>query len=156
MASEKKWTDVRLLSFDLQTVEFTYGGDYAVSITCTDQLSLNGGSYKLNFSRATEEPLDDPDPDDVDALLAQYNPHADVEPFMRNLLRHEPLVASVTRLVALLRDTLPIVAELEHIRVTASKAGENIDTFARTMGWFRLLFADYKCVYSIRRLVRFY
>ena len=55
MASKKQWDDVRLLSFDLQTVEFAYCGDYAVSITCTDQLSPTGGSYEISFSRAVED-----------------------------------------------------------------------------------------------------
>ena len=55
MMKDKKWAGVRLLFFDLQTVEFAYAEvfslsappksradvfdqDYAVSITCTDQL----------------------------------------------------------------------------------------------------------------------
>jgi mediator of RNA polymerase II transcription subunit 14 len=31
MAKEKQWEDVQLLSFDLQTVEFTYVGTYHLS-----------------------------------------------------------------------------------------------------------------------------
>lgn len=143
MSSKKKWTDVRLLSFDLQTVEFAYAGDYSISITCTDQLSPTGGSYDLRFSRATKEAAAmDTDSEDVETILAQYNPHEDIEPFMQSLLRSGPLSASLVRLVAVLRDTLPIVAELEYIRVTALKAGENVDTFAKTAGWFRVLYGD--------------
>lgn len=147
MSTKKKWTDVRLLSFDLQTVEFAYAEDYSVSITCTDQLSPTGGTYDLRFSRAREDiAAMDTDSEDVETILAQYNPHEDVEPFMRNLLRQGPLSVSLTRLVAMLRDTLPIVAELEYIRVTALKAGENIDTFAKTAGWFRVLYGDFRWV----------
>ena len=148
MATENKWDDVRLLSFDLQTVEFAYSGDYAVSITCIDQLSLTGGSYELHFSRATEDTAMDVDEEgDVDQILAQYNPHEDIEPFLRNLLRRGPLAQSLHRLVELLRETLPIVAELEYIRVSASKAGDTVDTYAKTAGWFRVLFGDLRCVH---------
>lgn len=147
MSTKRKWTDVRLLSFDLQTVEFAYAGDYTVSITCTDQLSPTGGSYDLRFSRATKEAVAmDTDSEDVDTILAAYNPHEDVEPFMQTLLRAGPLSASLVRLVAMLRDTSPIVAELEYIRVTALKAGENVDTFAKTAGWFRVLYGDFRYV----------
>lgn len=143
MATEKQWNDVRLLSFDLQTVEFAYSGDYAVSITCTDQLSLTGGSYELHFSRATEESASDPtDEQDIDKILAQYNPHEDIEPFVRNLLRRGPLAESLHRLVALLRNTLPIVAELEYIRVSSSKTNDAVETYPKTAGWFRVLFGD--------------
>jgi mediator of RNA polymerase II transcription subunit 14 len=145
MSAKKKWTDVRLLSFDLQTVEFAYAEDYTVSITCTDQLALGGGTYELRFSRATEEANTmDIDSDDVDTILAQYNPHEDIEPFMLTILRSGPLSLSLTRVVAMLRETLPVVAELEYIHVSAQKAGENIDTFAKTAGWYRVLYGDYR------------
>ena len=60
MSSKYLWTDVKLISFDLQTVEFTYSGDYSVSLTCTDELSSNRSSYHLRFSRVHPDP--DPDP----------------------------------------------------------------------------------------------
>lgn len=143
MSAKKKWGDVRLLSFDLQTVEFAYAEDYTVSITCTDQLAPTGGSYDLRFSRANDAAAMDTDSDDVETILSQYNPHEDVEQFMVNLLRSGPLSVSLPKVVAMLRDTLPIVAELEYIRVTAQKAGENIDAFAKTAGWFRVLYGDF-------------
>lgn len=157
MSSKKKWTDVRLLSFDLQTVEFAYAGDYTISITCTDQLSPTGGSYDLRFSRSTKEAASateaDMESEDVNTILARYNPHEDVESFMQTLLRSGPLSVSLVRLVAMLRDTLPIVAELEYIRVTALKAGEDVDTFAKTAGWFRVLYGDFRFVFVFLRLV---
>ena len=147
MSSKKKWTDVRLLSFDLQTVEFAYALDYTVSITCTDQLSPTGGTYDLHFSRTTKDAGDvDEETADIDTVLAQYNPHEDGEPFMQSLLRSGPLSASLVRLVAMLRDTLPIVTELEYIRVSAARAKENVDTFAKTASWFRVLYGDFRCV----------
>jgi mediator of RNA polymerase II transcription subunit 14 len=45
MPTLKGWKDVRILSFDLQTVQFAYYQDYAMSITSSD------GSYNLSFSR---------------------------------------------------------------------------------------------------------
>ena len=52
----------------------------------------------------------------------------------------------VERLVALLRDTLPIVTELEYIRVSASKAGDHVETFVKTAGCYRVLFGDRRYV----------
>ncbi|KIP06411.1 hypothetical protein PHLGIDRAFT_460187 [Phlebiopsis gigantea 11061_1 CR5-6] len=151
MSSKRKWTDVRLLSFDLQTVEFAYAQDYTVSITCTDQLSPTGGTYDLHFSRMTKDAGDvDEETADIDTVLAQYNPHEDVEPFMQSLLRSGPLSASLVRLVSMLRDTLPIVTELEYIRVSAARAGENVDTFAKTAGWFRVLYGDFRHALDFR------
>jgi mediator of RNA polymerase II transcription subunit 14 len=143
MATKHKWSDVRLLSFDLQTVEFAYTEGYTVSITCVDQLSPTGGSFELSFSRGNEvSEVVDEQTADVETILSQYNPHADVEPFLRDILRKAPLVQGLQRLVALLRETLPIVAELEYIRVKAQKEGDCVETFAKTAGWFRVLYGD--------------
>ena len=146
MATKRRWTDVRLLSFDLQTVEFAYAEDYTVSITCVDQLSPTGGQFELRFDRGSEKPRDleamNLDSEDVDTMLAQYNPHEDVEPFLRSILRKIPLAQALHRLVALLRETLPIVAELESIRLRAQQTRQPVDTFAKTAGWFRVLDGD--------------
>ncbi|KAF8170264.1 mediator complex subunit MED14-domain-containing protein [Mycena galopus ATCC 62051] len=127
MSKEKKWPDIRLLSFDLQTVAFAYASDYTVSISCEDQLST-GGNFDLRFSRC--EP-------NVDC----FNPHDDAEPFLRNILQHGQgrLAPSLHRLVTFLRETLPIAVELEEIRQQSQGA---VDTFAKAAGWYRLLFGD--------------
>ncbi|KAJ7928568.1 mediator complex subunit MED14-domain-containing protein [Mycena leptocephala] len=127
MSKEKKWPDIRLLSFDLQTVAFAYASDYTVSISCEDQLST-GGNFDLRFSRC--EPS-----------LDNFNPHDDAEPFLRNILRHGQgrLAPSLHRLVTFLRETLPIAVELEEIRQQSQGA---VDTFAKAAGWYRLLFGD--------------
>ncbi|KAI0344782.1 MED14-domain-containing protein [Trametopsis cervina] len=151
MAVKYKWSDVRLLSFDLQTVEFSYTAGYTVSITCVDQLSPTGGSFELSFARGSDGPdVVDESTADVETILSQYNPHEDVEPFLRDILRKAPLAQALHRLVALLRDTLPIVAELEYIRVKAEKAGDDIDTFAKTAGWFRVLYGDLRHALDFR------
>ncbi|KAJ7690643.1 MED14-domain-containing protein [Mycena rosella] len=127
MSKEKKWPDIRLLSFDLQTVSFAYASDYTVSISCEDQLST-GGNFDLRFSRC-------------DSSLDSFNPHDDAEPFLRNILRHGHgrLAPSLHRLVTFLRETLPIAVELEEIRQQSHGA---VDTFAKAAGWYRLLFGD--------------
>ncbi|TFY60186.1 hypothetical protein EVJ58_g5313 [Rhodofomes roseus] len=144
MATEKQWTDVRLLSFDLQTVEFAYAGDYTVSITCTDQLSPTGGSYDLLFSRIGDNKSEDMDMD------GRYNPHEDLEPFLRNVLRHGRLAPSLQRLVRLLRDSLSVVVELEDIRQAVTRASENVDVFAKAAGWFRVLYGDFRHALDFR------
>ncbi|EPT02595.1 hypothetical protein FOMPIDRAFT_1035808 [Fomitopsis schrenkii] len=146
MATEKHWMDVRLLSFDLQTVEFAYAGDYTVSITCTDQLSATGGSYDLLFSRigAGDTRLGDMDVDE------RCNPHEDLEPFLRNVLRHGRLAPSLQRLVRLLRDSLSVVVELEEIRQAVASAPENVDVFPKAAGWFRILYGDFRHALDFR------
>jgi len=146
MAKDKKWNDVRLLSFDLQTVEFAYAGDFTVSISCTDQLLSADRTFDLRFSRAKcPDSLLDSD---------RFNPHEDAEPFMRNILRHGHgrLAPSLHRLVALLRDTLPIVVELEEIRkeTEGDLRGGSVDTFAKAAGWFRVLYGDLRHALDFR------
>ncbi|KAF8995450.1 mediator complex subunit MED14-domain-containing protein [Cyathus striatus] len=138
MAKEKEWHGVQLVSFDLQTVEFVYATDYAVSISCEDQLSPTGGNFDLRFSRRRLQ--DSARMDEHDS----YNPHDDAEPFFRNLLRHGHgrLAPSLHRLVSLLRYTLPIVAELEEIKTASQLVGRNVDTFVKAAGWYRLLYGD--------------
>ncbi|CAL1707828.1 unnamed protein product [Somion occarium] len=138
MASEKNWGDVRLLSFDLQTVEFAYAPDYSVSITCGNHLFLDG-PYELYFSRPR-----------VGNEQSRYNPHTEVEPFMRNILRHGSLGPSLHRLVSLLRETLPIVLVLQEIQDKAEQSNDNVDTFAKSAEWFRVLYGDFKHALDFR------
>ena len=118
--------------------------DYTVSISCQDQLSPTGGNFDLDFSRippkgatGTSDPAD------------SFNPHEDAEPFLRDILRHGHgrLVPSLHRLVTRLRDTLPIVVELEAIRKEGRQKARNLDIFAKAAGWYRLLYGDLKYVF---------
>ncbi|KAI0072724.1 MED14-domain-containing protein [Panus rudis PR-1116 ss-1] len=142
MATDKRWAGVRLLSFDLQTVELAYAPDYSVSITCTDQLSLTGGTYQLRFSRPREQ--------SEDATVKRPNPHAEVEPFMRNILRHGRLGPSLRQLVELLQNSLPVVLQLEAIRSAAEQTGDSVDTFSKSAGWFRVLYSDLRHALDFR------
>jgi len=136
MVKVMNWHDVRLLSFDLQTVEFAYASSYSVSITSVDQLSATGGSYSLRFSRCDGHGGD--------------NPHGDAEPFFRNLLRAGKLLPSLNRVVSVLRDTLPIVALLETFRSEAVARGSFLDSFPKAAGWYRLLYGDSRYALDFR------
>ena len=146
MSAKYLWTDIRLISFDLQTVEFAYADNYTVSLTCTDQLATNRSSYHLRFSRVPSD-----DPMQVDGELdALHNPHEDAELYLCNLLGHGKLSTALHRLVSLLRETLPIVAELEDIRVHAARNGHLVDSFAKSAGWLRVLYPDLRHALDFR------
>ena len=100
-----------------------------------------GSNFDLEFSRVRP-------PDAMDASLPfeAYNPHEEAEPFLRHILRHGhgKLAQSLHRLVTLLRETLPIVVELDDIR--REGAGKKLDIFAKSAGWYRVLYGDFKYV----------
>ena len=146
MSTKYLWTDVRLISFDLQTVEFAYAQNYSVSLTCTDQLATNRSSYHLRFSRVLPDDLMQVD----EELNALHNPHEDAELYLCNLLGHGKLSTALHRLVAVLRETLPIVTQLEEIRVKAAQQGHLVDTFAKSAGWFRILYGDLRHALDFR------
>lgn len=176
MAKGKKWPDVRLLSFDLQTVEFAYASDYTVLITCTDQLSPTGGSFELRFSRCAPSPtllqpssLAPPQLRFPNHQL-RTNPHEEAEPYLRHVLRHGPLASSLDRLVGLLRGTLPIAVELEHMRANSRDVKQSpgrgrgqpriavrtgtsepwVDTYVKGLGWWRVLYGDLRHALDFR------
>lgn len=145
MAKAKQWEDVRLLSFDLQTVEFTYASvrdtllapvpcsctlshchspqDYTLSISCKDQL-LTGGSYSLQFGRLPVAPHNGHD--------TRPNPHAEAEPFLHALLRQGRLADALPALVSILRDTVPVLEVLTRIPARA---------IPKAAGWWRVMFS---------------
>ena len=113
-----------------------------MSITCIDQLSPTGGSFELRFSRTRL--ATDSESMMVDFDENRYNPHECAEPFLRGVLRkgHGRLAPSMQHLVGLLRDTLPIVVELDAIHRGETNGGRGVDTFAKTAGWYRVLYGD--------------
>ncbi|KAH7102870.1 MED14-domain-containing protein [Auriculariales sp. MPI-PUGE-AT-0066] len=145
MAKEREWTDVRLLSFDLQTVEFAYAAGYAVTINCTgDLLSAGPGTYSLRFRAfgpvAAREGGCDPEDEDAE----RPNPHAD----MASLLENKMCSSGVRILVELLRASLPVVLELERIRaeswvsdISGTRASPVMDVVAKSCSWFRVLYS---------------
>ncbi|KAN0107393.1 Mediator complex subunit MED14 domain containing protein [Russula decolorans] len=127
MAKEMQWEDVRLLSFDLQTVEFTYASDYTLSISCKDQL-LTGGSYHLRFGRL---------PSRDEAHDHRPNPHAEAELFFHALLRNGRLADALPALVSVLRDTVPVLEVLARIPARA---------IPKAAGWWRVMFSPDRSV----------
>ncbi|KAI9567227.1 mediator complex subunit MED14-domain-containing protein [Boletus coccyginus] len=171
MAKIKRWRDVRLLSFDLQTVEFAYSS--AMLISCTDQLSPTGGSFELRFSRCSPllassnaNTLAPPPPVTSIQPHLRSNPHEEAEPYLRQILRHGPLAPSLHRLVGLLRDTLPIAVELD--RLAAGMRDEQVsishgwgkrvksteepwfDMVVKGIGWWRVLYGDLRHALDLR------
>ncbi|KAF5370780.1 hypothetical protein D9758_002136 [Tetrapyrgos nigripes] len=143
MSKEKDWQDIRLISFDLQTVEFVYSGDYVVSITTREDLQSTS-RYDLRFSRRQVG----------QARSDSFNPHDDAETYLRAILRQGRLTPSLHHLVQILRDTLPIVVELEEIRNEESQKGNTgsrpLDIFPKSAGWYRLLYGDFRHALDFR------
>ncbi|PPQ98421.1 hypothetical protein CVT24_004100 [Panaeolus cyanescens] len=146
MAKRHNWEDTRLLSFDLQTVEFAYARDYSVLISCPNQLSSTGGKFDLEFSRIKPQDAMDTDTSDF------FNPHEDAAPFLRDILQkgHGRLSQALYILVKLLRETLPIVEQLETIRKDSWQKGRHLDIFAKASGWYRLSYGDQKYALDFR------
>lgn len=151
MPSVKGWSDVHILSFDLQTVEFAYFQDYSMSITSVE------GTYRLSFSRCslpksktegtfkgkeTTSPmkLDNPTP----PTLLRRNAHADCVCFARSLLKDDRLGASVYELISFLRNSVGIVEVLDAIEDAECQAGKaRFDVLVKAAGWWRLRYGDY-------------
>ncbi|KAG8791790.1 mediator complex subunit, partial [Serendipita sp. 399] len=115
MPDKKGWKDVRILSFDLQTVEFAYCRDYSLSITSVD------GIYRLSFSRCAPPPSnDESNKMVVDTAESSLNPsdprrnaHEDCTKYAQELLKDDRLGASVFELVGFLRSTVNVVEMLD-------------------------------------------
>ncbi|EJD03366.1 MED14-domain-containing protein [Fomitiporia mediterranea MF3/22] len=160
MSKRQSWEDVRLLSFDLQTVEFAYAKDYTVSISCTDQLMLsNDTTYELFFSRIRKlgrssmlaVPFDPLRVSDEDEL---YNPHEDAQPFLQHILRQGPsLSASLHQLVGLLRDSLPLVCVVDTLRRSVEVVEDRrvgVEVITKSVGWYRVMYGDFRHALDFR------
>jgi len=76
-------------------------------------------------------------------LTTLANPHQEAEPYYRHILRygHGKLAHSLHQLVTLLRETLPIVVELEKIRYGNDT---KLHAFSKSAAWYRLLYRNFK------------
>ena len=132
-----------------------------MSISCTDQLlPSSNSSYELYFSRVSRRiGRSSAHSGSQDAVMGElddddgYNPHEETEPFLRHVLRHGPqLSASLRHLVGLLRDSLPFVCVVDTIRRSAESGKDKdaltvgVDVFAKSAGWFRILYGDMRFV----------
>ncbi|KAF8530531.1 mediator complex subunit MED14-domain-containing protein [Hysterangium stoloniferum] len=142
MAKTKRWDDVRLLSFDLQTVEFTYTTGYALSISCNQQSS--GGSYQLKFSRISPSGSRTPG----------VSLHDEATRFLRPLLRTGRLATSLSEMVEMLRDTLPMALELETLTSGTSASASKVDVYPKACGWYRALLGDLRHALDFRLMTQ--
>ena len=158
MPDRKGWRDVRILSFDLQTVEFAYYQNYSLSITSVE------GLYRLSFSRVppavTAQPftrtdtLDvmDVSQDDTTDGEPPYvrNAHEDSSRFAQHLLKDDRLGSSVFELVGFLRLTIGIVEMLDTLvlddsgpSTTPMKRAQFV-VVVKAAGWWRLQYSHGK------------
>ncbi|KIM23398.1 hypothetical protein M408DRAFT_27956 [Serendipita vermifera MAFF 305830] len=168
MPSAKRWKDVKILSFDLQTVKFAYYQDYAVSVTSVE------GNYQLSFFRCSPagsnmvKANDSPSRGtsmDVDASPShtqatrqgqstQRNAHEDTARFAQELLKDERLGTSVFEMVGFLRSTVGIVEALDLIEsgavVSSNSTGTpgkakvhscQFDVLVKAAGWWRIQYS---------------
>ncbi|KAH8828132.1 MED14-domain-containing protein [Flagelloscypha sp. PMI_526] len=153
MAENTQWSDVRLLSFDLQTVQFVYAQDYTVLVAYENPDDFTSSRFHLRFSRLKPE-------QEAQGMVVdqpQGNPHTDAEPFLRNILirGHGRLASSVHRLVSILRDTLPLLEELERMAETWNTRPHRtlhtmVDTLPKAAGWYRLVYGDSRYALDFR------
>ncbi|GJJ06661.1 hypothetical protein Clacol_000856 [Clathrus columnatus] len=180
MAKKMQWNDVRLLSFDLQTVEFTYTTGYALSISCTHQQQATEGLYRLQFSRVNSSD----GPTSRGRRAPGVTLHDEASPFLRPLLRTGRLAQSLKEIVEMLRDTLPMTLELEKLIQCRKKRddddsddmdldekemddgggggsseheqfrGVKVDVYPKAFAWYRVLFGDLRHALDFRLLSR--
>ncbi|KDQ15248.1 hypothetical protein BOTBODRAFT_31903 [Botryobasidium botryosum FD-172 SS1] len=153
LREENGWEDVRILSFDLQRVQFSYYSNYAIFIrwlpppsTPPSDPSLRG-SYDMTFSRV---------PPSLPAASAMVldddkkNPHQDAAPFFSSRLQDglgnaTAFGRSIRELVVLLRDTLPVLTALEQIRSVIMSSGgtsPKIEVLIKGASWYQILYAS--------------
>ncbi|CAE6452612.1 unnamed protein product [Rhizoctonia solani] len=133
MHKTKHWKDVKLLSSDLQQVVFQYFQDYTLSIRWRPAPAQNefptnaqndSGSYELSFSRLNQ--------------TAPWNPHSDLESHFTRRLQDDLAAGDIASFALLLRDSLPVLLEINRI-VNHASISARLDVFYKGVGWYRIL-----------------
>ncbi|CUA66800.1 hypothetical protein RSOLAG22IIIB_00248 [Rhizoctonia solani] len=133
MHKTKHWKDVKLLSSDLQQVVFQYFQDYTLSIRwrpapIQNELPANAqndsGSYELSFSRLNQ--------------TASWNPHSDLESHFTRQLQDDLAAGDIASFALLLRDSLPVLLEINRI-VNHASISARLDVLYKGVGWYRVL-----------------
>ncbi|CEL60873.1 hypothetical protein RSOLAG1IB_04112 [Rhizoctonia solani AG-1 IB] len=133
MHKTRHWRDVKLLSSDLQQVVFQYFQDYTLSIRwrpapAQNELLANAqndsGSYELSFSRLNQ--------------TTPWNPHSDLESHFTRRLQDDLAAGDIASFAMLLRDSLPVLLEINRIANHASISAR-LDIFYKAVGWYRVL-----------------
>ena len=78
---------------------------------------------------------------DIDPIV---NPHADIAPWASKLLSGPNLAKGVRNLVILLRVSLPVILELEALRLAHAESMSRsvVDWFPKGIAWWRFMLGD--------------
>ena len=122
-------------------------------------MSSSSSSYELRFSRIRKlgrtntllVPGQTANDEDT------YNPHEDAEPYLRHVLRQGPqLASSISQLMQLLRDSLPLACVVDAMRreaeagkdVAAAAKVSGLDFYPKAAGWYRISYGDSRYVFD--------
>ncbi|KAF8305241.1 MED14-domain-containing protein [Clavulina sp. PMI_390] len=149
----KGYEDVRLLSFNLLTIEFTYHSDFVATIEYIPSTLLlqpgllPTGSFQTSFSRLPASASKRRHGGLTEDRI--FNPHQEIASFLSPRLiegNAEQTQQTVREFVLLLRSTLPVLQELESIRRDIALARRKSPSKPKTSivykgaAWFRILY----------------
>jgi hypothetical protein len=84
----------------------------------------DSGSYELSFSRLNQ--------------TTPWNPHSDLESHFTRRLQDDLAAGDIASFAMLLRDSLPVLLEINRIANHASISAR-LDIFYKAVGWYRVL-----------------
>lgn len=86
----------------------------------------DSGSYELSFSRLGQ------------SQTTPWNPHSDLEFHFTRRLQDDLAAGDITSFALLLRDSLPVLLEINRI-VNHASMSARLDVFYKGVGWYRVL-----------------
>ncbi|KAG8891415.1 mediator complex subunit, partial [Tulasnella sp. 403] len=128
---KRRWSDIQILSFNLQRVELVYHSIYAVAIQWIHpslSAMATNGLYEMDFKVIGA-------PDNADG-----NPHQDIAGFLCRQLQSDAtrsMSTAVEGLILVLRDSLPILLALQ--KVKRDRPGR-VNLFVKSASRYRLLY----------------
>ncbi|KIO18827.1 hypothetical protein M407DRAFT_11687 [Tulasnella calospora MUT 4182] len=130
--SRRQWPDIRILRFNLQSVEFVYHSTYTLAIQWvppSEAGDQSEGTYAMDFGILSK-----------DGVRGQPNPHQDVAISLSKRLHVDAsrsMAFAVERLIMILRDSLPVLLALQTVK---QESAGRISMFTKSAAWYRLLF----------------
>ncbi|KAL1409660.1 mediator complex subunit [Vanrija albida] len=121
----EKFRDIRMLSFDLCTATLQYAPGYQVAITYTP----TSDSYEASFFRSSAVPSTPAAPSATPAVDGEPSPHQLIAPLLSHHLNEltaqspsasDALGSNGQQFIQLLRATLPLLLEVESLRVASA------------------------------------